>query len=162
MMHGPCGEANKKSACMEDNRCTKHFPKGFNYETTTDEDGFPVYMRRDDGRFIKKGKTNLDNQYVVPYNRDLVVKFQAHINMEWCNMPRSIKYLFKYVHKGVDYVLVALKEKRVGEDQIDEIKRYLEMRYISIIEACWRLFKFLMHYQDPPIERLNFHLENEQ
>jgi hypothetical protein len=45
MMHGPCGEANKKSACMEDNRCTKHFPKGFNYETTTDEDRFPVYMR---------------------------------------------------------------------------------------------------------------------
>jgi hypothetical protein len=59
-------------------------------------------------------------------------------------------------------ILAALKEKRVGEDQIDEIKRYLEMRYISTIEACWRLFKFLMHYQDPPVERLNFHLENKQ
>jgi hypothetical protein len=59
-------------------------------------------------------------------------------------------------------ILAALKEKRVGEDQIDEIKRYLEMRYISTIEACWWLFKFLMHYQDPPVERLNFHLENKQ
>jgi hypothetical protein len=52
-------------------------------------------------------------------------------------MSRSIKYLFKYIHKGVDYVLAVLKEKRVGEYQIDEIKRYLEMRYISTIEACW-------------------------
>jgi hypothetical protein len=47
MMHGPCGEANKKSVCMEDHRCTKHFSKGFNSETTIDEDEFSVYRRRD-------------------------------------------------------------------------------------------------------------------
>jgi hypothetical protein len=68
MMHGSCGEANKKLACMEDNRCTKHFPKGFNSETTIDEDGFLVHRRRDDGKYIRKGKTNLDNRYIVPYN----------------------------------------------------------------------------------------------
>ena len=27
MMHVPCGEANTKSPCMVDNKCTKHFPK---------------------------------------------------------------------------------------------------------------------------------------
>ncbi|XP_062189934.1 uncharacterized protein LOC133892964 [Phragmites australis] len=162
MMHGPCGETNKNSPCMVDNKCTKHFPKGFNSETIIDEDGFPVYRRRDDERQIKKGKTMLDNRFVVPYNRDLLVKFQAHINVEWCNMSRSIKYLFKYIHKGVDYVVGLLKEKGSSEDEIDEIKKYLEMRYISTTEACWRLFQFDLHYQDPPVERLNFHLENEQ
>lgn len=81
MMHGPCGEANINSPCMHEKKCTKHFPKKFNTETTIDEDGFPIY-KRDDGRQIKKGKTNLDNRFVVPYNRDLLVKFQAHINME--------------------------------------------------------------------------------
>jgi hypothetical protein len=97
----------------------------------------------------------------VPYNRDLLVKFDAHINIEWCNMSRSIQYFFKYIHKGVDYVCGMLKEKGVHNGTIDEIKKYLEMRYISTIEACWRLFGFHIHYQDPPVERLNFHLDNE-
>jgi len=77
-------------------------------------------------------------------------------------MSRSIKYLFKYIHKGVDYVVGLLKEKGASKNEIDEIKKYLEMRYISTTETCWRLFQFDLHYQDPAIERLNFHLEDEQ
>jgi hypothetical protein len=146
MIHGPCGELNKNSVCMEGNRCTKHFPKRFSSEMTIDEEGFPVYRRCDDGKHIKKGKVEVDNRFVVPYNRDLLVKFDAHINLEWCNMSRSLKYLFKYIHKGVDYVCGVLKEKGLNDDQIDEIKKYLEMRYISTSEACWRLHQFLIHY----------------
>jgi hypothetical protein len=82
--------------------------------------------------------------------------------VEWCNMSRSVKYLFKYIHKGIDYICGILKEKGLEDDQLDEIKKYLEMRYISTIEACWRIFQFPIHYQDPAVERWNFHLENEQ
>ena len=160
MMHGPCGEANQNSPCMMDHKCTKHFPKRFNVNTTIDEDGFPIYKRRDDGRQIKKGEAMLDNGFVVPYNRDLLVKFQAHINVEWCNRSRSIKYLFKYIHKDDDQVTALLKERDAAND-IDEIKKYLEMRYISTTEACWRIFQFDLHYREPPVERLPFHLENE-
>jgi hypothetical protein len=60
-----------------------------------DEEGFPVYRRRDDGKRIKKGQIEVDNRFVVPYNRDLLDKFDFHINVEWCNMSRSIKHLFK-------------------------------------------------------------------
>jgi hypothetical protein len=55
MIHGSCGELNRNSVCMEGNKCTKHFSKSFNPETTVDEEGFPVYRRRDDGKVIKKG-----------------------------------------------------------------------------------------------------------
>uniref|UniRef100_A0A453BY95 Helitron helicase-like domain-containing protein n=1 Tax=Aegilops tauschii subsp. strangulata TaxID=200361 RepID=A0A453BY95_AEGTS len=68
MMHRPCGEAKQNSPCMVGHRCSKHFPKRYNVSTTIDEDGFPVYKRKDDGRQIKKGVVMLDNRFVVPYN----------------------------------------------------------------------------------------------
>ncbi|CAN1189520.1 ATP-dependent DNA helicase PIF1 [Linum perenne] len=49
----------------------------------------------------KSGKC-LDNRYVVPYNRYLIVKYQAHINIEICHKGQLIKYLFKYITKGPD------------------------------------------------------------
>jgi hypothetical protein len=57
MIHGQCGELNRNLVCMEGNTCTKHFPKGFNSETTIDEEGFPVHGRRDECQ--KKGKQKL-------------------------------------------------------------------------------------------------------
>ncbi|XP_075096389.1 uncharacterized protein LOC107763668 [Nicotiana tabacum] len=54
MMHGPCGTARKSSPCMQNGRCTKHFPKKFVSSTTIDEDGYPICRRRDDGRTAKR------------------------------------------------------------------------------------------------------------
>lgn len=144
-----------------DRKCTKHFPKKFNEETTIDEDGFAIYRRRNNGRSITRGGTKLDNRYVVPYNRGLLIKYQAHINVERCNRSRSIKYLFKYIHKDDDHV-TGLLETNDASNDTDEIKKYLLMRYISTSEACCRLLQFDLHYRDIPVERLPFHLENEQ
>jgi hypothetical protein len=154
MMHGPCGQANPNSPCMVDNKCIRKFPKQNNRNTTIDEDGYPMYRRREDGRYIQKGEVKLDNRYVVPYNRDLLVKYQAHINVEVCNRSLSIKYLFKYINKGNDQATTMIEN--------DEIKRYLECTYMSAYDACWRIFQYEMHFREPCVERLPFHLENEQ
>ena len=45
-IHGPCGKINPRSPCMEDNRCTKHYPKQFLEATVEDEDGMADYRRR--------------------------------------------------------------------------------------------------------------------
>jgi len=58
---------------------------GIDEETTIDEEGFPIYRRRNDGKIIVKNRITLDNRYVVPYNVDLLVKYQSHLNVEWCN-----------------------------------------------------------------------------
>ncbi|CAH9093957.1 unnamed protein product [Cuscuta europaea] len=104
MMHGPCESARKNSPCMINDQCSKHFPKRFVEHTTLDEDGYPVYRRRNDGRTISKNGVDLDNRYVVSHNRYLLLKHATHVNVEWCNQYRSIKYLFKHVNKGNDRI----------------------------------------------------------
>nr|XP_016467791.1 PREDICTED: uncharacterized protein LOC107790380 [Nicotiana tabacum] len=160
MMHRPCGELNRHCPCMKQGKCTKHFPKKFNDRTTFDADGFPIYKRRNTDTQVNRNGVLLDNRYVVPYNRNLIVKFDAHINVELCNYSRSVKYLFKYVNKGSDRATTTV-ECTDTDVEINEIKRYLDCRYISATEACWRIFKFGIHHREPAVERLPFHLEGQ-
>ncbi|GKD33726.1 ATP-dependent DNA helicase PIF1-like protein [Tanacetum coccineum] len=54
MLHGPCGKDNKAAACNVEGKCSKHFPKPFYAETVIDQDGYPIYRRRDDKVCVKK------------------------------------------------------------------------------------------------------------
>jgi hypothetical protein len=130
-----------------------------------DSDGYPVYRRQDNGVAIPKGKSFADNRFVVPYNRHLLLKYNAHINVEWCNQSRSIKYLFKYVNKGHDRVTAGFFQSNCDRDDgqlVDEIRMYYDCRYLSACEAVWRIFVFDVNYREPSVERLSFHLEDEQ
>ena len=119
---------------------------------------------------MEKNGIQLDNRFVVPHNLDLVVKYEAHINVEWCNKSRAIKYLFKYINKGPDKARIVLEETTSKANisgnekvvEIDEIKTFLDCRYISACEACWRIYKFDIQYRSVGVERLIFHLPNEQ
>ncbi|XP_019198166.1 PREDICTED: uncharacterized protein LOC109191991 [Ipomoea nil] len=165
MMHGPCGVANKNSPCMVKGRCSKHFPKKFMESSILDGDGYPIYKRRDDGNTILKSGVELDNRFVVPHNRYLLMKYRAHINVEWCSQSRSIKYLFKYVNKGHDRVTAQFYKStdcHESTEVIDEISMYYDCRYISPCEAAWRLFSYDIQFRNPAVERLSFHLPNEQ
>ncbi|MCI10056.1 ATP-dependent DNA helicase PIF1, partial [Trifolium medium] len=84
--------------------------------------------RRNFGVSVVKSDIRLDNRSVVPYNPKLIVKYQAHVNIEYCNKSNCIKYLFKYITKGVDRVTAAL-EVDDGE-AVDEIKQYYDCRVI--------------------------------
>ncbi|XP_020972762.1 uncharacterized protein LOC110269328 [Arachis ipaensis] len=150
MMHGPCGSIKKDSPCMENGKCIRHFPKKFVNNTTIDEDGYPVYRRRDDGKTISKCEVELDNRYVVPHNRKLLLRYGAHINVEWCNQSRSIKYLFNSGTADAE------------NDECDEVSMYYDCRYISPCEAAWRIFGYGIHFRDLSVVRLGFHLPGEQ
>ncbi|CAN0903848.1 hypothetical protein LINGRAHAP2_LOCUS22760 [Linum grandiflorum] len=107
MIHGPCGDSRPSSPCIKNGRCSKFFPKQFSAETTFDRTGYVTYQRRETVVTAEKSSTILDNRHVVPYNRDLLVKYQAHINVEVCHKWQLIKYLFKYITKGLDRSEVA-------------------------------------------------------
>ena len=58
--------------CMVDGTCTKGYPKQFSETTTDNVNGYPSYHRRDDGRTIVIGQKEVDNRWIVPFNRWIV------------------------------------------------------------------------------------------
>ncbi|ESR45401.1 hypothetical protein CICLE_v10003309mg, partial [Citrus x clementina] len=123
-------------------------------DLNVDPDGYNAV-----NKFMIHGPCGKHNSH-SPCMMNLIVKFDAHINVEICNYSRSVKYLFKYVHKGSDRT-TATMESIDTTQEMDEIKTYLDCRYISATEACWRIFQFDIHYRKPAVERLPFHLPGE-
>nr|GEY10165.1 putative diphthine methyl ester synthase [Tanacetum cinerariifolium] len=130
--------------------------------------GYPVYRHREDGKFVEKNRVRLDNGFVVPYNSYLLKKYQAYINVEWCNQAGSIKYLFKYINKGPDRVTAKIQvrdrdnEAPSNIEVVDKIKDYYDCRYLSACESSWHILKYEVFYRTPAVERLLFHLPSQQ
>lgn len=139
MIHGPCGVQNRKSPCMQSERCTKFYPKKFwkilllmrmaiQYIEGEIMEGLP-----------EKGKKNINNRFVVSYNRYLLLRYNAHINVKWCNQSRSIKYLFKYVNISHNQITTNFYHGAVDSNDlecVDKIKLYYNCRYLSSCKAC--------------------------
>ncbi len=174
MVHGPCGNFNPDLACMNEiwnnrnldgqlnqpynNTCSKNYPKSFCEVTIAEENKYPQYRRRDNGRSYTiynrvRGEYTVTNRDIVPYNPYLLLKFNCHINVECCTNLRCVKYLYKYVYKGHDRGTVRLD---------DEIETFIDCRYLCPQEAAWRLFKYEMSHRSHVIYRMNIHLPNQQ
>ncbi|XP_035838029.1 uncharacterized protein LOC110900470 [Helianthus annuus] len=168
MIHGPCGTDNPLCPCMVQQKCSKKFPKKYVDETCVDSEGYPVYRHCQTSNTVVKNGVTLDNRFVVPYNALLLRKYQGHVNVEWCNQSGSIKYLFKYINKGPDRVTASVfhanstKNDTEQNVAVDEIKAYLDCRYIFACEAAWRIFMYDIHYRYPAVEVLPFHCEDGQ
>nr|GEW61077.1 DNA helicase [Tanacetum cinerariifolium] len=140
------GSRSKMSApCMKHDKCSKNFSKKYTSRTFVDDKGHVHYQRRDTNISTTKHHFSLDNSYVVPYNRALLLAFEAHINVEYYGWSMLIKYLFKSV-----------------TPPIDEIQNYLEGRFVCAHEACWRILKFDIHRREPVVQILAVHLQGMQ
>lgn len=157
MVHGPYGLENPKCSGIKDGKCSKYYPKKFQDVTFVYQDGYPIYRMRDQGDTIEKNGVMVHRGHVVPHNPSLLMKYEAHINMEWCSQSNSIKCLFKYINKCSDRILAVIVPNNTGIDgNIDEIKQYLDCRYVSPNKACWRIFSYSIHGRKSIVERLFF------
>ncbi|KAG8239489.1 hypothetical protein J437_LFUL019012 [Ladona fulva] len=139
-------------------------------ETQTGNDGYPLYRRRKPGQGghtasmkmksdSRYKQVEVDNRWVVPYTPLLSKMFEAHINVEYCNSVKSIKYICKYINKGSDMAIFQIENEN---RKTDEITQYQMGRYISSNEAVWRILNFSIHERYPPVIHLSVHLENGQ
>lgn len=114
--------------------CSKNFPLNFQQETTIGSNRIVMYKRRDDKRFVQKDAIYLIiGMLYPPYNRELLIRFQTYINIQWFNNDNAIKYLSKYINnepdKGTKIVednnslIEGTKDEKVKE--VYEIMAYL-------------------------------------
>jgi hypothetical protein len=69
-----------------------------------------------------------------------------------------------YVYKGHDRAVVQLSAHSSTDNSKDkdEIQRYLDCRYVAAPESCWRISGFNMHGQQPSVQQLQIHLQDQQ
>ena len=163
MVHGPCGKINPNSPCMEMGKCTKHFPKEHLDHTVFTEKGGTLFRRRDDNRYAQLPASvncyKASNMWLVPYNPFILIKFNGHINMEMVkSMFKNIKYLYKYIYKGSDVILMKLK---MAETE-DEVDTYECLKYVNATRAFYNIYSFPIQERFPSVMTLPVHEENKQ
>ncbi|GJZ46665.1 DNA helicase [Tanacetum coccineum] len=107
-------------------------------------------------------------QQFIKYLRD--AKPFGRVVAEYCGWTMLIKYLFKYISKGTDRIVARISRNQTTTHEstnrprvvVDEIKNYLDSRYISLHEACWRMLEFNIHHREPAVQILSIHLQNMQ
>ena len=151
MLHGPCGVHKPKHYCMKNGRCRFDYPKRLAPETTIPADGYTNLARPVGPSFFTESFT-YDNGWVVPHNRYLLLKYDAHINVECSASISVVKYMFKYIFKGSKSSCAAVTNEH------DEIQQFSDGRITSAAEAMWNVLRFEMHSQLPTVVRLGCNL----
>ncbi|KAA6411530.1 MAG: hypothetical protein FRX48_04810 [Lasallia pustulata] len=149
LTHGPYGAHDPKAPCMVDAS-----------DGSGQEDGYPLYQRRQDGRAwvkrVHRVDVVMDNSWIVPHNPYLTRRYAAHINVEVCASVQAVKYIHKYIYKGGDRSTVQIQLDN------DEVSRHINGRYIGPSQACWHIFEFSAHGETPPVLALQIHLPGQQ
>lgn len=172
MVHRKYGSHNIASPCMQDDRhragvkvCGKKYPQPWRPSGTVNSNtGRAEYHRRETGeQFTYTHKVNgafvesfATNQWIVPYNIWLLTKYNCHLCCDICTTNAVVKYLFKYINEGLDFVRALII---CGGD---ELEAYRSARYISASEAAWRLLGFHTMERQPAVSSVRLHLPDEQ
>ena len=166
LTHDSCDVWNSSASCMKDNSkdservCEKKFSKLYQIEIMIQLDDYSLYKRCQNDRIwmkhVNDRNVHLNNAWVMLYNSYLTRKYSAHINVEICESIQIIKYIHKYMYKEEDWTIMKLK------NNLNEITRHLNDRYIFLNQTAWNLFEFCSHIENSFITRLIVHLSDEQ
>ena len=131
MMHS-CKQA--ENGCLDkDGNCRRGYQNDkLRPVTTLDDNGYPSYRRR-----------TLRDLKVVPHNRELLLDWDGHMNVEFAGSTYTVLYLYKYLFKGNKKIKAQILALNLSEDQLaNEIFMYIRGRVICAMDSMWRFFNF--------------------
>ena len=157
MTHPSDHLTHENSRCRKGNRCIYGFPKPITSETCIDKDSRVHFRRR-----------SIEDIWIVAHIPELIEALDCHIFVDIAFTVAVFMYLYKYMFKGPDrsYFHIA---HRTGDDppeqshisSVNEIKDYVDGRYLSSPEAAWRILGFHLTNKNPSVRSLTIHLPGE-
>jgi hypothetical protein len=115
-----------------------------------------------------------EDRWVVLHCPIILVAWGAHANTEYGGSWSLPVYLFKYFYKGpdstgfkvapLDHASATIPGSSAQNTRIpvDDIKNYERGRYLSCMEATWRIAGFGVTRKTPAVTRLMIHTEGKQ
>ena len=135
------------SRCNQKGECCYGFPHPLAASTTVDEFG-RIHLRR----------RSAADAWVVSYCPALTRLMECHCHIDVCFTSNAFLYLYKYLFKGVDKTKFAIAETA----PVDEFQDYLHARYLSAVEAVWRILAFEISVKWPAVASYSLHLPGRQ
>lgn len=123
--------------------------------------------RPDNGRHVDRNGFRYTNQWVSEYNPGLLLCMHTHINVQITIGFASFKYMFQYLSKTFDNVVVTLRQQLFGTDPTprnphDETERFLNARCIGSMEAVHHIMGYPLDKLHPACMLLPLHEEDGQ
>jgi hypothetical protein len=117
--------------------CKKDFPKPLCDAThVAPATGYMIPRRRAE-----------EDQFTVEFNEELLLLWDGHCNVKVASTATIIAYLFSYTFKGNDKTAYLLEMEKTSSP----VLAYRKARYLSSMEACWRMFSFQNAWIEPKI-----------
>jgi len=127
------------NGCKQDDDDT--CKRGFSRTETISE----TYVNEVTNRIVYRRRMECDLK-IVPYNLQMIMDWDSHINVEYSGSAYCALYMYKYCYKG------AARKERIDlgsekeHDSLDEIKLFIYGRIMCSMAAVWRMYG----YQDYP------------
>jgi len=104
-------------------------------DTSWDEKGYPIYKRPE-----------TKDRRIVPHNREILLDWDGHANLEFAATTFCIFYLYKYLFKGNRKLKIEIN----GINSDDEIQIFLKGRLLTSMDAMWRTFGYHTYPSSDP------------
>jgi hypothetical protein len=148
MTHNRNHLSREISRCRRGTHCIYGFPHPISSQTTV----------KDDGRVQYKRSTEED-RWIAPHIPELIDELDCHIFVDVVFTVSIFTYLYKYLYKGPDHTGFHIPQHH--DQPVDEIKDYIDGRYLSAHEAAWRILGFHITSKTPSVTSLPVHLSDQ-
>jgi hypothetical protein len=110
-----------------------------------------TYINQVTNRIVYQRRMECDLK-IVPYNLQMIMDWDLHINVEYSGSAYCALYLYKYWYKG------AARKERIDlgsereHNSLDEIKLFIHGRIMCSMAAVWWMYGY-QHYPapEPPV-----------